>query len=186
MAGCPGPAADEFVGRGVALSQDFQGGDQFALEEIGAPAVVGEGGEGCDDGQLAAKGAIGALKAPDGDDDGCIDVVLSLDFRQQVLVGGEGLLAKGDTVIRDCGVKVVPDGLGELVLVAVLFHDGRVEPDAAQGGIKDRGRDACSQRAGAESGDPGIQARLIAHRGGCHGRLILFEGLHEAGLRSGA
>src|ERR1700712_5026148 len=79
-----GESADQSTQGEIAALQDFQRREQFALEQLRAPAIMRHGGEGADHRHLAdvALAEI-ALQPPDGDHDLRRHPELLLDPRQQ-------------------------------------------------------------------------------------------------------
>ena len=165
----PGPGAGEAVH--VAAVDYLQCGDQLGLKEGAAPPLIGEGGKRAEHGQVAPVGAIGAFQAPDGGEDLFLDAILRLDPVQQCLMPVKGLQAKGDAILGDGGVEIVPDGLGELVLVAVAFNDLGVECDPPQRRVEGGGWNARCQCPRPEVLNPGVQPGLRSHLTlhPCHG-----------------
>ena len=119
----PGPRAAQGGWGGIAQLQDLEGGDQLTLKKRTAPPVIGQRGERVQGGNVAAHRAIGAFQPPDGGDDFGVNAIGGLDPGQRFGLGFQGLKPMSDAVLRDGGVKIFPDRLGEFVLVAVVAHD---------------------------------------------------------------
>ena len=145
--GGAGPGANERLGCRLPVLQDAQGGDQLVAPERGA-ACVGDGqrGQRAHHAARAHRRAIGALDAPDGEQDMAVDTVGGFD-------GGEhrGMLGS----LRPAGLdalrrhEVGDVGTGRLVMLGLaggeLDHLG-VEHEVRGEAVEQRARDAPRMR----------------------------------------
>ena len=136
--------AAQVVQREVAAIDDLERGEQLALEQLGAAAVVRQGRDHAHHRQLAEIArAVFAFQPPDRDDDETRHAELLLDAREQRGVARQHLLALGDAIGRDAGARVLLEVHAERAALAAVERDGRgIVRDAGEGGLDGVLRDA--------------------------------------------
>ena len=93
MTHSPCPASGHVAWGHIAVLGDFERGNQLLFKEPPAPPVICKGRQCFDQRFGTAKGAIGTLEAPNGDDDFFFDAIARLDCIKQRRVLSHGRLA---------------------------------------------------------------------------------------------
>ena len=166
-----GIGADQVTQGKIAALHDLQRREQFALEQLGAAAIMREGSQRADHRKLAhvALAEIG-LQSPDRDQDLPGHAEPRLDPRQQCRVTGQHRPAAIDASRADAGRDILLEGLVESVaLAAVEIQHGRVIADACEGGADHVLRDAGGPRIRRHARQKAVEvaAAFGGKRGAC-------------------
>ncbi len=135
LADLAGKGALEIAQRQVAALQDFQRGDQLALEQFGAAAIMRQRRQRADHRQLAhVAGAVVAFHGPDRHQQRARHAELPLDAREQRGVLRHQPLGAGDARRDDAGRGIALEAHAEgAVLAAVEGEHRRIGRDAGKG-----------------------------------------------------
>lgn len=189
LADLAGEGALEIVQGQVAALHDLQGGDQLALEQLGAAAVVRQRGDGAHHRHLAEiAGAVVALQRPDRHDQLFRHAELALDPRQQLRVAGHQRLGALDAGRDDARAGVFLEGLAEGVALApVEVHHHGVGREPREGLVDDALRHAGGRRLAAHGGDEGVEvAAALGRIGRGSERDEAQESCEQAGRHTGS
>ena len=155
------PTAAHLVGRRIPVLQNLEPCDQLGFKKPRPPPVIGQRRHRLNQVDVAAKGAIGRFQPPDRRHDMPVDAIPRLDGVKQGGIIGQRRLSIADAVVGHGGGQIIPQGLGELVLVAVLVHHACIVMHPGKGRVKGRGRDPCGHGPGPKSADPSGQSRIV-------------------------
>ena len=178
-----GPGTGEVRVDQVAGGQQRQQGQEFAAEELLAPAFAGQGGQRHPQRALAGNPAEVAFHAPHRDHGFGIHAVLVCDARQQFAVRFQHRAAIVHALLVDQPGQVIPDRGGELGLGVEQGQHAVVRPqvggqareagriDAARGGLRLHRRQAALEGGVLRRRDGlGRHLRLHLHLRQQHGQ----------------